>query len=402
MIPTNPFTDFLFRIIAQYDKPSDIARTIEKLNEEDFPDEKHLAIFKIFRRIIGKNEPINFSVFYHEIQKIGNEEKAANAVASLAKLAGQYQFTPLIISAKQIREMTISRKLKNYAMLIQEYGDASEKLSDWRKKISELEQEKIEVNASFHLFQAMIEDNSHGISTGFKKLDDSTVGLKPGHFLVIGGYTNTGKTQFALQILEYLHRQPEEPKIAFISLEMEPRDLMMRFFNSKKERLRRKYSHEPIEKIEAFAQQEIEKNGFEVVKHPRTLSEIQAYVTDGSFDIVFVDFIQNVQTKESSLFERMEAVSAGFQNLAHDANCCIVALSQVNEEFKKSGKFGTTGFKGGGGIGSACDVGIILHRNFDEEKGQEIVPINVVIRKNRFGKTGDFQLSFDRSSGFIF
>jgi hypothetical protein len=47
-------------------------------------------------------------------------------------------------------------------------------------------------------------------------------------------------------------------------------------------------------------------------------------------------------------------------------------------------------------------VGVVLDRNFDDEKeGDDAYPFYVILRKNRFGRTGEYKMSIDAKTGYI-
>ena len=76
-------------------------------------------------------------------------------------------------------------------------------------------------------------------------------------------------------------------------------------------------------------------------------------------------------------------------------------LKKVGRNTGFEGKSENMGFKGSGSLGSAADVGIIIRRNFESEINNDYADIECFVRKNRYGRTGVFNLVFDKKTGFI-
>ncbi len=79
-----------------------------------------------------------------------------------------------------------------------------------------------------------------------------------------------------------------------------------------------------------------------------------------NIDVVFVDFIQNLQG-QGSIYERMSRVAIELQQIAKEHHTCVVAMSQVaNEALKEDSQ--AILYKGAGEIAAAADLGWWLSR----------------------------------------
>lgn len=230
------------------------------------------------------------------------------------------------------------------------------------------------------------EGKINGIQTGIQLLDENTIGLKGCHFWIIGGYTSVGKTQFSLDILKNI---AAENLVHFYSLEMSKKDIILRLMKM----FELKYGERGVD--------ELRKLKLKVFHDKHKLEQIESHLitSEEKPKVVFIDFIQNIRTDDKSEYERLTNVSLSLQSLALKNNICIVALSQVSNESANSDKK-TMGFKGSGAIAAACDVGIELFRNKDEQGLQE-VKFTCKIRKNRHGKTAETDFEFNKSNGQI-
>jgi len=94
--------------------------------------------------------------------------------------------------------------------------------------------------------------------------------------------------------------------------------------------------------------QVFDSQNFKITNKLFSIEEIESYVRENDFDIVVIDYLQLIRVKGRSEYERTTEVSRRIAELAKKTKTCIVALSQVSEEFKKVGKMETMGFKGSG------------------------------------------------------
>ena len=111
-----------------------------------------------------------------------------------------------------------------------------------------------------------------------------------------------------------------------------------------------------------------------------TFAEIEKTCRDlGPLDVVFVDYIQNLQGK-GPIYERMARLPVQFEQMAKAHNTCIVCMSQVSNEAVKGGSDEVIGYKGAGELAASCDLGLWLRR--DKHKDELMY---CYVRKNRHG-----------------
>jgi len=113
----------------------------------------------------------------------------------------------------------------------------------------------------------------------------------------------------------------------------------------------------------------------------------KAIRTISQLDVVFVDFLQNMQG-EGSIYERMSIIPVQLQKMAKELDTCVVSMSQVSNEAARTDSK-VIGYKGAGEIAAACDLGLWLER---DRQDKELLLCS--IRKNRHGPTGKKHLRF--------
>lgn len=251
-----------------------------------------------------------------------------------------------------------------------------------------------------------------GVSTGFKKLDEIIDGLRGGHFWVFGGYTNTGKTFGALNIVANLAKNKE--RTVLFSLEMSRTDILSRLVGI--------LSTQNSTKIKKGDDDRTKTNkALEIIKE----SEFSCYSGNNDKDIatiintihaeciknkpalVIIDFVQLIQVKDArSEYESMTTAALALQTAAQKFDVPVMVLSQVSNEAAKNDNQQVMGFKGSGGIAAAADLAIELVSGEDSTKELleklkkgEPVNINWRVKKNRHGRIGTIEMTFTGITG---
>ncbi len=268
----------------------------------------------------------------------------------------------------------------------------------------------------FHEYQLLYEEKAKngspllGISSGFPKLDLVIDGLRRGHFWLLGGYTNLGKTFGALNIAAHLVK--EGKRVVFYSLEMNRIDIFSRTLGILSEENGKAIAKGYVDQKKITPQIELLKNAnFEIVTSKNELSQILLSMYEQTLrkpvDLFIIDYIGLVRVKNAkSSYEETTAVALELQNAAKRFNVPIIALSQVNNEAAKSGEQMVMGFKNSGDLGAAADLAIELVSG--EESTTELraklnksepVKIKWLIKKNRHGPVGYVLMEFDGKTG---
>ena len=240
---------------------------------------------------------------------------------------------------------------------------------------------------------------SFGFSTGISFLDEKFITLTPGHMWAIGGYTSIGKTTLLYEILRRTHSL-SDPHTLVVSTEMSETENVARYAANLTGFPARVILSGGLVKqhqqrvVDAF--DVIEGKNITICDDLFEISDIAAecrkHSMRGKLDIVFIDFIQNVTCSgEKSEYAEMRKIAKTIQRLAKDTNACIVCLSQIPNNAAKEDS-GILEFKGAGDIAAACDIGVWLKR--DKDNNQNIL---FDIRKNRHGEKGAHEMRFSQN-----
>lgn len=292
-------------------------------------------------------------------------------------------------------------------------------LQDVQKEIamlaSEGTKETVEIKPIMEDYSKLQEEHRNnkkkyiGWETGFKKIDDAIDGVRAPHMWIIGGYTSTGKSSLALNIMLSLMKQ--DVKCVMYSLEMSKVDLVSRLLalmtREQGIKILKGLSSEAIEKGKA----DLSEMPLKLVNEKRNLQQIILSMNEQKLvwgaQVFFIDYLQQINVEgASSEYESMRETAIEMQKVAEYLNVPIIALSQVSNEAARLPNSAVMGFKGAGTIASAADFAIELIPNeADAEtfrrKTMENIPVAVkaVIKKNRHGRTGTVGMTFFGSIG---
>lgn len=244
-------------------------------------------------------------------------------------------------------------------------------------------------------YREAVKDNRTGKTRGFKPhftaLDREYVWYRPGHLWAVGGWTSTGKTQWAIEAMTRLMQNDPEARIAMVSTEMTEEQVIARIVAN----LSGESSHKILNgKVDVSLQEDwvCSRNlcvWDDLYEMGAIDSSLRREKAKKGLDLVVIDFIQNVRKPGfSKQYEMMSEIAKEFQRMAKQLRCCIIVLSQIPNSAGKEDS-GILEFKGAGEIAAACDVGILLKR---DRARKEIMLVDV--RKNRHGACGIHALEY--------
>jgi len=234
-----------------------------------------------------------------------------------------------------------------------------------------------------------------GYSTGYYKLDGHIGGIIPKTNIILGAYTNTGKTTMFMCILKTLMRAGV--RCAYFSTDEAAEDLYIKLTaNILHHSVKDIYMGRATASETAAVNAEIKKAGLIVYDNYKKLDRIRIKIEQikksQRLDIVFVDYLQGLQGG-NKLFEKMVDIADNLREMCKDYNLSIISASQIDNQTQREDQHGKLiAFKGGGELAAACDVALMLtpdsKRNIDNEKHY----LNLAIMKNRFG--GKYQMNY--------
>lgn len=180
------------------------------------------------------------------------------------------------------------------------------------------------------------------IDWGMPELNEALT-VTHGRFVVIGAESSVGKTAFALQLARSMAKAGK--KVGFFSLETSAPDAADRFIANAADvplpaiKHRRMSEQDFVRATrEAEAMYDARLDLIEAAGY--SAAEIEEDSVAGGYDVIFVDYVQIVQSDADDVTRQVRAVSIALHNLAIRLHCTVVALSQVTppEKSKVTGQ----------------------------------------------------------------
>ncbi len=274
--------------------------------------------------------------------------------------------------------------------------------TDWNlKKLDKLiankESEKYKV---WNLFDSIVEESEKlkyhkwilGYSTWIPTLDKFTEWLQRWTVMRLTAYSNIGKSKLSYHICNKLLQQ--DLHILFFSLEVSKErvihNLMMNWYDKDYWYVARgKWIDD-----NSFDYADFFSKKLEVIDDMYNINQIINYTESRKPDIIFIDFVQNVQTGKENEYQAMTEVAVKIQQLAIKNNIAVFDMSQISNdsiEYKTGWKIPS---KWSGALVASADINLVMQRDKETNHNQ------LFIAKNKFWinwKCIDLQMDFSKN-----
>lgn len=407
--------DILGNVLVHFDL---VDKFLAQLKESDFSDIRHKYMYKLFQKLVQTNvTEFNFSdvssTYPKAIDLCGGITYICELISDCITTANfDYNCKALI---KQSTIATLQKLSENAEGLFRE--DFDKGMAFVEHTMEELV-DRVHKTESVNLYQsfkdAMSASDMSNIDFKFKSLHDIMGYPHPGELLIIGARPGMGKTAFALACL-FNYICCEKKKAVMFSLEMSGTELFQRMISS--------ISAIPLQDIRAGKltnemkkclddnAKELASNKF-LSLYDKTVSNIPALRAairkeqkKGDVGLVIVDYLQLLSGNGNNNYEKVSEISRQLKLLAREFNCCVVALSQLSRkvEDRSDKRPQLSDLRESGAIEQDADYVMFLYRHNYYAKDPNVdpkkEPLNIEIAKNRHGKIGTVQLTFDLTTG---
>jgi replicative DNA helicase len=416
--------------------PEAIVQIIPILHTEDFYLEKHQWIFEAIFALHERREPIDFLTVVAELDRRGR----LNDVGGAAYITALINAVPSAIHiehyARLVERLSTQRRLIIAAGKIAEIAYTSEDDIDTILDRAEetvfavaqrrLSRDLISMRVAVDQFMDHLDYVQRhqgellGVPTGFIDLDKLLGGFQPSDLIIIAGRPGSGKTSFALSIMQTAAARYKK-RIALFSLEMSAEQLVQRMVAS-------------LGGIDASALRQGKLNDEDYTRLVRAtgeLSELPIFIDDSAtltpteirakarrlhaehgLDLIIIDYLQlmTVRGRVENRVQEISQISRQLKELARELHVPVVALSQLSRavESRQDHRPQLADLRESGSIEQDADVVIFIFREKlyypTLEKWREAHPrtdkeypdniAEVIVAKHRHGPTHAFKLYF--------
>ncbi len=399
------------------------------LKADDFFHPAHRIIFQAITDMFNKNLPVDtisladYLKTQGDLEKVGGHSFLLGLGNNSLALVGWRRHLEMLHRDTTLRKM-IQASAQITALAFdapedtKEVVDRAEKmlLDVTNRDVRQSEESLDEIMA--HLYdeleeQASSPDRALGVSTGFPKIDECLLGLRPGQMIVLGARPGVGKTSFSLNLAT--NAAFHGASVAFFSLEMSKAEIAQRLLAAeahiglqdiRSARIKPDQWPQILEATNNLASLDI------VIDDTpgTTVTEIRAkarrILRGKKLGLVIIDYLQLVSPPEGghradSRATEVGEMSRGIKIMAKDLEVPVVALSQLNRTVEnRTGKRPQlSDLRESGSIEQDADIVCFLDRSMSEdEAAREDRPAmgetTFIIAKNRSGSIADVPLTF--------
>jgi replicative DNA helicase len=381
---------------------------------EDFYKTAHQRIYESILSLYERGQTVDLITLTEEMRAKGVLE-SCGGTAYIARLtsavpsSANVEFYARIVQSTSIRR-TLSRVSQE--IIAQSHDDGSEIsviLEEAERRIFEISDRhqtgtyapaKEIVKRTFEAIEKHYHSKTEytGIPSGFKDLDQLTMGFQNSEFIVIGARPSVGKTAFALTVAANMAIKQKVP-VGFFSLEMSAIAIMQRLLSMEarldSQRMRTgMLSPADFSRITEACARLYEAPLFISDSPDLKLLDLRAQArrmkSNQDVKIIFIDYITLIgsENRELPRHEQIAEVSRSLKALARELNLPVVALSQVRRETEGK-KPSLADLRESGSIEQDADVVLFIHTEDLKAEMRE-----VVVAKQRNGPVGDIQLAF--------
>ncbi len=388
---------------------------------DDFYSKQLKVIFEQMLKMYDANEPIDIVTLSEKLKgtPILDGKEVLYLKAAWTSVTSTRNFKQ---HCKVIKDCALRRKYILQAEKIQASAASAENLSDVEKCIDELVNNENHF-AEMHtigdflmpIYTRLADKNANkgqipGHKTGFPSIDVFTGGLINGNMIVVAARPGMGKSILGNNIAEFTAFHEDEPAIIF-TLEMTSEEVVQRIISSQS---KINYSHIQFQTMQnddfelfGTVSNSLSNKNLYIYDEPYTpLSKIRSLARGvkkkhGKIGVVVIDYLQLIDmgSDENKNFNRnneVSKISRGLKLLAKELDCPVVVLSQLSRENEKRNEKRPflSDLRDSGAIEQDADMVIFLHRDDYYKKENRDGIAEIIIAKNRHGKTGTVKLSW--------
>lgn len=331
---------------------------IDRLNPEDFYDERHKVTFEAILELHQQNKKVDGMTVAVQLMKKGMIELVGgpsfpSELTSKVSTGHHSEEHALIVVENSLRRKLINASGDIQSEAYDQTVDVFETLDNLQKKIDQITGNKLTegfkktgkvVQEAFQRIRDI--QNNKGISgvPSLPSIDRILGGWQPG-LIVIAGRPGMGKTAFVGMICEVaaiIHKIP----VALFSLEMSSVQIVNRMISTAAEVELEKLVRGTLdenewtkvnEKTQALQEAPIFIDDTTALHYLQLRSKVRKMVVENNVGLIVIDYLQLMKgdNKSGNREQEISSISSALKNLSKEINRPIIALSQLSREVDK-------------------------------------------------------------------
>ena len=312
------------------------------LTENDFYEPIYQKIFKIFLSLKKHRKNIDIIIVSDFIKSHWLEKQIS--LVDLMELSESWNSYNFSNYEKIVKEKSNRRTMIQYAREVENIAySESQEMEDVLNKVENISEYVFDIKPKESIWDTIsyvnsFEEMRDKVNTRnwmlwdkslYPIVDTYTKWIIEWKVYTLVAYSNVWKSKMSYTYVADMLKQGK--KVMYISLEV---DKAMLFSNLLSSYYNKEY-HEVLKEDFYYDMSEFE--NLEIYDDIYKLDEIKTMIKTKSPDIVFIDFIQNIQTAWNSETEKMTKVAQELQQLAITTWITLFNLSQANNESRFKG-----------------------------------------------------------------
>jgi replicative DNA helicase len=376
--------------------------TVEKhweLVRQDYFGEKGKRIYNAIHKVRSANAEPDMMTVSHAVPDLMVDviELASNFVSS-----SNFMYSLLILSEINARQVSKGQMAKLQEMLDNDC-DIFDYLEAVDKYRTTIEQSIVQVkkNDSFDQVVDKALEFKKNNPTGIPSIDNPITNIGKSSYVVIGARPSVGKSIYALQLA--INRTRAGQKVIFFTFEMNRVEITRRMISH--------YSGVPMDqffdgiKLREDVYRTIEKIKTNPIRMDdgsdgqNTIDYVKRIVKRESPDLIIVDYTQYMDDHIGrTVREKINNLSRGLKMIAKYYDVEVHALAQLNREIESENRRPRiSDLKESGNLEQDADCILLLHPPESIHQAPPVTGLEVIIGKNRNGKTGIVTVTIDRA-----
>lgn len=414
--------------------PDAIIKVAPIVRSEDFYLEKHAWIFESVYALHERREPVDFLTVVAELER-RNKLTDAGGAAYITALINAVPTAIHVEHYAQIVERTSTlRRLigasGEIAGLAYDGSDDIDAVIDRAEEVifavaqRRMTREMIPMRVAVAQFIDRLDYvQKHqgeilGVPTGFIDLDRLLGGFQPSDLVIVAGRPGSGKTAFALSILQKA-AIAKKKRVALFSLEMSAEQLVQRMvagmavIDSQNLRIGKIKDEEWTKLVQVtgeLSEAQIFIDDSAVVTPLEIRAKARRLQSEYGLDMVVIDYLQlmTIRGRIENRVQEISQISRQLKELARELKVPVVALSQLSRavESRQDHRPQLADLRESGSIEQDADVVIFIYREKTYyptlEKWEAAHPhkewpdkiAEIIVAKHRHGPIRDLQLLF--------
>lgn len=401
----------------------------DRIQFDDFFDERHRAIFSAMRQLHDKRSPIDILTLSEQLKNGGQLDIVGGAsflteLTNTVPTAAHLEQYAEIVAEKAIRRRLISASEDIANVSFDENKTLQELIEEAETRLFDVSQKHVKqditslesiLGDSFDRLDDLHRNKGgiRGIPTGLRDLDKLIAGLQRSDLIVVAARPSMGKTALMLNMSLDIATKADQGAVLYFSLEMSKEQLVDRLLAAEA----------GVDAWKLRTGEGLNDNDFERLSAAMgELAEAPIYIDDTSgitvsdlrtkarrlhhqnpLAAIMVDYLQLMSggsryASQANRVQEISEISRSLKILARELNVPVVAASQLSRsvESRNPPIPQLADLRESGAIEQDADIVAFIYRPhyYDESADPNITELH--IKKHRNGPTRNISIFFDR------